>query len=169
MTVTTWPFGTDADENDPLTALRIPVVGSVNPRWCYIAAFLKPQPEHSYGLGSVERPTNAEARMLASYIEEYIQHWFNERYQRKLAERPLDVDGGCNTTVFIKYGPDDWGYRRCSWIRGPLFAPEPPSFASRSLGPLTLAQVMDRSRAIADEPLQHWVDWKAAHSEVFGP
>ncbi|MYV77733.1 hypothetical protein GT352_27945 [Streptomyces sp. SID1046] len=168
MNTTTWPFDTDADEHDPLTALRIPVVGSFNPRWSYIAAYLKPQSDHSYTFGSADRPTDSEAKMIASYIEEYIQHWFNERYQRKLAERPLDVDGGCNTTVFIKYGPGDWAYRRCSWQYGPLFVPEPPSFADRTVGPLTLLQVMDRNHTIADEPLQHWVDWKAAHPEVFG-
>ncbi|MER7734154.1 hypothetical protein ABTX80_25010 [Streptomyces erythrochromogenes] len=169
MTVAAWPFETDADEHDPLTALRIPVVGSFNPRWCYIAAYLKPQDEHSYTFGSADRPTDAEARMLASYIEEYIQHFFNERYQRKLAERPLDVDGGCNTTVFIKYGPDDWAYRRCSWQYGPLFVPQPPSFPDRNPGPLTLPQVMDRIHTIVDEPMQHWVDWKAARPEVFAP
>jgi hypothetical protein len=34
-------------------------------------------------------------------------------------------------------------------------------------GPMTLVQVMDRIHTIGDEPMKHWVDWKAAHPEVF--
>ena len=35
-----WPFGTEAKRDDPLTALRIPVVSSFNPEWRYVAAYL---------------------------------------------------------------------------------------------------------------------------------
>ncbi|MEV6165755.1 hypothetical protein AB0L71_28345 [Streptomyces sp. NPDC052052] len=168
-----WPFGTDADRDDPLTALRVPVVGSFNPQWKYIAAYLKPVtggPDYLKGppFGSNERPTDHEARMIASFIQEYLQHWFREGYQRKLAERALDVDSGANTTVFIKYGPNDWGYRLCSWISGPTFVPEPPTFADRKPGPLTLEQVMDRRHTIgSEEPMKHWLNWKTAHPETF--
>lgn len=168
-----WPFGDDADRDDPLTKLRIPVVGSFNPGWRYIAAFLKPVtdgPDYLKGppFASNERPTEAEARMLSSFIREYIRHWFRESYQSKLAERPLDVDSGCNTTVFIKYAEDDWGYRQRSWTYGPTFVPQPPSFPDRNPGPLTLEQVMDRCHTVDDGPMQHWLDWKTAHPEVFG-
>ncbi|MFJ5644062.1 hypothetical protein [Streptomyces sp. NPDC093223] len=102
-----------------------------------------------------------EAAMLASFIREYIQHWFNESYQRKLAARPLDVDGGCPTIVFIKYGPDDWGYRVTTWQYGPAFVPPPPPFRERYPdeargGPLSLLQVMDRKHTICEEPLPRW-------------
>ncbi|MGY0062801.1 hypothetical protein ACWY4P_40750 [Streptomyces sp. LZ34] len=169
MTATAWPF--DADRDDPLTKLRIPVVDSFNPEWRYVAAYLKPStgPLEGPPFGSVERPTDAEARMIASFIEEYLQYFFRESYQRKLAQRPLDVDGGCNTTVFIKYGPDDWGYRRCSWTYGPTFAPGPPGSLSRdAVGAMTLEQVMDRTHTVVGEPMQHWQDWKAQHPDVFG-
>jgi hypothetical protein len=171
-----WPFGTDADEHDPLTRLRIPVVGSFNPTWCYVAAYLKPVtggPDYLKGppFGSLERPTDAEAAMLASFLQEHRRYWFNNGgYARKMDQRPLDIDSGWNTTVFIKYGPDDWGYRRCSWTHGPTFVPGPPSFRERypdEGGPLTLEQVMDRRHTISDEPMQHWTDWKKAHPEVF--
>ncbi|MFE7780359.1 hypothetical protein [Streptomyces nigrescens] len=171
MPVTAWPFGTDADRDDPLTALRIPAVGSFNPRWKYVAAYLKPATGDLAGppFGSNERPTGEEARMLASFIQEYIQHWFNEGYQARLAERALDVDSGCNTTVFIKYGPDDWGHRRCSWSMGPTFVPGPAGSPSREVaGQLTLAKLMDRIHTIADDkPMKRWQEWKAAHPEVF--
>lgn len=177
MTATTWPFGTDADEHDPLTALRIPVVGSFNPMWKYVAAYLdtvEDGPDYLKGppFGSLSRPTDAEAAMLASFIEEYIKHWFNDGYQAKLARRALDVDGGCKTIVFIKYGEDDWGYRVTTWEYGHTFVPPPPSFREKYPdeacgGPLSLVQAMDRKHTIGDEPMPHWSDWKAAHPEVF--
>lgn len=176
-TSTSWPFGTDADRDDPLTQLRIPVVSSFNPRWRYVAAYLKPVtdgPDYLKGppFGSNERPTDREAQMLASFIREYLHHWFHEGYISKLAGRPLDVDSGCKTWVFIKYGDDDWGYRVTTWTYGSTFVPPPPSFRERypketGGGPLTLEQVMDRAHAIGNEPMQHWLDWKAAHPEVF--
>lgn len=178
MTTTTWPFGTDADENDPLTKLRIPVVTSFNPGWHYVAAYLKPVvdgPDYLKGppFGSNERPTDAEAQMLASFLLEHRHYWFgNQGYARKMDQRPLDIDSGWNTTVFIKYGADDWGYRRCSWTYGPTFVPPPPSYRERypeetGGGPLALERVMDRRHTICDEPMEHWLDWKAAHPDVF--
>ena len=178
MTATTsWPFGTDAKQDDPLTALRVPVVGSFNPMWKYVAAYLDvvtDGPDYLKGppFGSLERPTDREAPMIASFIREYIEHWFNERYQHKLTERPLDVDSGCKTIVFIKYGPDDWGYRNAEWIYGPTFVPPPPTYRERypdetGGGPLTLEQVMDRKHTIGDEPLARRQQWKADHPDVF--
>lgn len=176
---TAWPFGTDADEHDPLTALRVPAVTSFNPGWKYVAAYLKPAPDDApdYLKGppfaSNERPTDREAQMLASFIREYLHHWFHEGYRARLAERPLDVDSGCPTWVFIRYGPDDWGYRVTTW-QSAGFVPEAPAARERlgndATGPLTLEQVMDRIRTIgSDEPMAHWTSWKAAHPEVFGP
>lgn len=168
-----WPFDTDAIQDDPLTALRIPVVTSFNPMWKYVAAYINVD-RSQYSWGSQERPTDAEAAMLASFIEEYKNHWFNEAYKARLLERPLDVDSGCNTTVFIKYGTDDWGYRRCSWQYGPMYVPVGPKLRGgkydedKQPGPLSLVQVMDRCHTICDEPMQHWVQWKADHPEVFG-
>lgn len=173
MTAKTWPFGTDAKENDPLTKLRIPVVDSFNPGWKYVAAYMDVD-RSKYSWGSKERPTDAEAAMLASFIEEYKHHWFNEWYKARLLERPLDVDSGCNTTVFVKYGTDDWGYRRCSWTYGPLYVPVGPGLRGgeydkdKQPGPLTLVQVMDRCHTIVDDVMPHWLRWKADRPEVFG-
>lgn len=167
--MTAWPFDTDAKQDDPLTALRVPVVTSFNPQWKYIAAYIDVDIS-KYSWGSTERPTDAEAAMIASFIEEYKHHWFRESYHRELAKRPLDVDSGCNTTIFIKYGPDDWGYRRCSWEYGPLFLPASPKMRGNHPempGPLTLEQVMDWCRSPGDEPMLHWLKWKADHPETF--
>ncbi|MER6492682.1 hypothetical protein [Streptomyces griseorubiginosus] len=167
-----WPFGTDADEHDPLTKLRIPVVTSFNPEWKYVAAYIDVDTSQ-YSWGSQERPTDAEAQMLASFIDEYKHHWFNDAYKARLLKRPLDVDSGCNTTIFVKYGTDDWGYRMCSWQQGPMYVPSGPQVRggkyeyAASRGPLNLEKVMDLRHTIADEPMPHWLDWKAAHPEVF--
>lgn len=169
-----WEF--DAAEHDPLTKLRIPVVGSFNPRWRYIGAYLATNEGaevlDSPPFSSSERPTDGEAAMIASYIQEYIQHWFNESYQAKLRERVLDVDSGANTTIFIKYGEDDWGYRRASWRYGHTFVPPPPMFREKYPeescgGPLSLPRVMDRIHTIGDEPMKHWTDWKSSHPDIF--
>ncbi|MFF8784766.1 hypothetical protein [Streptomyces sp. NPDC015125] len=174
MTIkTAWPFGTDADRDDPLTKLRIPVVNSFNPSWHYVAAFLHADPNCAFDppwpFASAERPTDPEAQMLVSFLQEHRHYWFgNEGYTRKMDQRPLDVDSGWNTIVFIKYGTDDWGYRRCSWTYGPTFVPTPPNSQPRDSGPLTLEQVMDRVHTISGDPKQHWLDWKASHPEIFG-
>lgn len=153
-----WPFETDADRNDPLTAHRIAVTSS-HPQWCYIVGFDRESPA---------RPTDAEAAMLASFLQEYIDRWYNDSYKAKLAQRALDVDGGANGMIFRKYGDDDWGYRRRSWYSGPMFMPQSPLFADRALGPLSLAQLMDHIHSHGDdEPTARWKQWKAAHSDVF--
>jgi hypothetical protein len=173
--MTDWPFGTDALQHDPLTALRIPVVTSFNPSWHYVAAYLGTSADTGntfdppWPFTSSERPTHAEAQMIVSFHQEHRHYWFgNEGYARKMDQRPLDVDGGWNTIVFIKYGAGDWGYRRCSWTYGPTFVPGPPGSTSReSVGRLTLEQVMDRIHAHGDEPSARWQQWKDDHPDVF--
>lgn len=161
--MTAWPFGTDADEHDPLTKLRIAVTGS-HPQWYYLVAFNR---------DSDARPTDTEAAMLASYLDEYKAYWYSGSYLHELAQRPLDVDGGANGVIFHKYADNDWGYRRQSWTRGPMFVPQSPRLREMylheaPLGPLTLEQVMDHAHTIADDkPMKRWLDWKAAHPEVF--
>lgn len=158
-----WPFGTDADRNDPLTAVRIAVTGT-HPGWSYLVAFNRDSPE---------RPTDAEAAMLASYLEEYKHRWYGDNwYRAKLAQRALDVDAGANGTIFRKYAPDDWGYRRRTWRQGPLFVPQSPRLremypGEAPLGPLSLIQLMDYVHSHSEEVSPRWLKWKADHPEVF--
>ena len=159
-TQTGWPY--DAVQDDPLTALRIPVVRSAHPEWNYIGAF---------DGSSLERPTDAEAATLASFLSEYVEHWYNDTWKLKMAGRPFDIDGGANGVVFRMYGEDDWGYRRRSWSMGPLYVPQSPRLREidrSELGPLGLVRVMDRCHTIVDEIMPRWVEWKAQHPEVFG-
>lgn len=158
---TGWPY--DADRDDPLTALRIPVT-SAYPEWRYIACFDRE---------SEQRPTDAEAAQLASYIEQYKVYFFGADgwYKRKLEQSPFDCDAV--TRIFHKWGPDDWSYRVVTWRHGPFWVPVAPRLRGgeydypKALGPMTLEQVMDRCHTIVDEPMKHWTDWKAAHPDAF--
>lgn len=150
-----WPF--DADRNDPLTAHRIAVTCS-HPGWYYLVSFDRE---------SETRPTEHEVALLRSFLDEYKTHWYGDSgYRRAMERRPLDVDGGANGVVFHKFGTDDWGYRRQSFTTGPLFFPGWPH--NRKAGPFSLLALMDHIHTIGGEPMRHWVEWKAAHPEVFG-
>lgn len=159
----TWPFGTDADRDDPLTSLRIPVTGT-HPGFTYTACFDR---------DSEVRPTDAEARMIASFIEEYQERWFgNGRWRKVQQAKPFDMD--CyTTTVFHKWADDDWSYRCVTWTSGPLWVPVFPrqrgsEFDPHRTGALTLEQVMDRVHDHGGAfPATHWLEWKATHPEVF--
>jgi hypothetical protein len=156
-----WPFGTDADEDDPLTALRIPVTGQY-PMWRYIATFDRE---------SEARPTDLEAAQLASYIEQYKDYFFNDWYKAKLLERPLDVDAV--TRIFHKWGEGDWSYRVVTWEYGPFWVPVAPrlrggQYDDAKLGPLSLVQVMDRDHQMHSEyPSKAWAAWKADRPDIF--
>lgn len=161
-TDTAWPY--DADQHDPLTALRIPVT-SAFPGWRYIATFDRE---------SEQRPTDLEAAQLASFIEEYKVYFFgaDSPYKRKLEQRPFDTDAV--TKIFHKWADNDWSYRVDTWRSGPLWVPVFPrqrggEYDDASVkGPVTLVQLMDRTHNIGTKyPSQHWLDWKAQHPEVF--
>jgi hypothetical protein len=157
VTTTAWPY--DADRDDPLTKLRIPVTESRGD-WCYLVAFDRDSPA---------RPDDTEAALLVSALNYYIDYWYNDTYKARLAERPFDVDSGANGITFRKYAPGDWGYRRRTWTMGPLFVPQPPTFTQRPVGPLTLAQLLDRIYGDEDGTLRpDWAQWKNDHPDVFG-
>lgn len=160
-----WPFGSDADRSDPLTEHRIAVTSS-HPGWNYLVAFDRE---------SESRPSDTETAMLASFLDEYKTRWYSDSYLAKLAQRDLDVDGGANGVVFHKFGEDDWGYRRHSYTMGlpwsvvwPRMREHPEYAGLKNTGPFSLDELMDRIHGHGDEPPQRWLDWKAAHADVFG-
>lgn len=160
-----WPYGTDADRDDPLTALRIPVTGT-HPGHSYTACFDRESPV---------RPTDAEAQMIASFIEQYQDYYFGNGSWRKIQQaKPFDMD--CYTTkVFHKWTTDDWSYRVVTWRSGPLWAPVFPRLRGGELddstikGPVTLGQLMDRIHSTGGRPWPHWTEWKAQHPDAFPP
>lgn len=181
MTATkAWPFGTDAIQDDPLTALRIPVVTSFKPMWNYTGAYLGTSADTGntfdppWPFASTERPTEHEVQQLLSFIAYHRHYWSTVHGydMTRLDRRPLDVD--CNSAVvFIKYGPDDWAYSRSSWTYGHTFVPSPPTsrgtdYAHPVTGPLRLDQVMDLIHHVGTKyPDEVWLQWKANHPEIF--
>lgn len=178
-----WPFGDDAIQDDPLTKLRIPVVNSFNPSWYYTCAFLGTNEdtgqtwEPPWPFASAARPTESEVRLLTSFREHHRWYWSTVHgYDMgKLDAKPLDVDSTGAATVFIKYGADDWGYRKTSWVYGHTFVPAPPSVrgtehdSHKHPGPLPLDRVMDLIHHLGTEyPSKDWIKWKTDHPEVFG-
>lgn len=153
-----WPY--DAVQDDPLTALRIPVTES-HPRRRYLAAF-HGVPTRYLDPEVLARPTDAEAAILASYID-YVRQRYPERWQLQMLAEPLDAIEGHNTFVFHKYGENDWGYRWDTWAH-PRFSPSPRHPERR-----TLVEAIGHSRSFAGDPDRAWEAWKAAHPDVFGP
>jgi hypothetical protein len=160
-----WPY--DADRDDPLTALRIPVVDSPHPHWAYIVALDTGAKRGKEWL----RPTDLEATQLQSFLRQYIEHWYTPFWKDRLTERPFDIDCQANGVVFYKYDDGDWAYRKNSWEQ-PLYWPSYP--AARPLkqpAALTLVELMDQIYSSDTDPggvRPKWAEWKAAHPEVFG-
>lgn len=156
-TATEWPY--DARQDDPLTALRIPVVGSPYPRWRYEVALVIADDDL---WGPALRPDDAETRMIVAYIE-YRMEYYNSSWKAKMRRRPLDMDGTTNTVILQKRGEDDWCYRRDSWVTGPLMV---PSKFDGDL-PLGLAPLLDQVNDFGSIVNEKWRAWKAAHPEAF--
>jgi len=154
----TWPFGEDSDQDDLLTPLRIAVAGPYA-EWCYLVTFDRESPV---------RPTEQEALMLASFLDEYKSKYYGEHWMQRLASKPLDVDSVANGMTFRKYADNDWGYRRRSWNQGPMFIPQPPAFKDRAIGPLSLVELMDHIHEVGGAVWHGWIKWKSEHSDIFG-
>jgi hypothetical protein len=155
---TDWPF--DAYQDDPLAALRIPVVGSAWPGWKYEVALLCPDSPAGQDLWPSLRPDEAEVRQIVAYIGWRLEY-YNEGWRAKMARRPLDVDGSTNTVILRKRGEGDWCYRRWTWETGPFMVPAPDD------GHLDLERLLDRINDHHDGPDPKWRAWKAAHPEAF--
>ena len=168
-TKTDWPY--DADQHDPLTEHRIAVVGTPYPWWHYLVALYDGS---LHGDTKNPRPTEREMQMLASFLEEYKTRWYNQRYLAELAERPFDVDGGANGITFQKWGEDDWGYRQRTWEYGPQFWPGPGWYRKEygehsGARAHSLTELLDHIYSRGDTEVRPaWVEWKAAHPDVFG-
>jgi hypothetical protein len=154
--VTRWKW--DVDPKDPLVALRVPVT-SADPVFDYIAVFDKESPH---------RPTNAEARLISSFIEEFKAYCFTEGGVADSLKDPFDTYLGSQPVVLHKYSINDWGYRRRHWQIGSKFTPPSPRVSRRAFGPLSLLGVLDLVQSSDCAHEQHWQQWKMDRPEVFG-
>lgn len=161
MTDTDWPY--DARQDDPLTPLRIPVVGTTNPRWSYLIALcINENPDSALDHGL--RPTDAEAKTVRSAIDYQRSRYREGWVKRVLDVRPLDIDGGYNTVTLIKRGEGDWAFRRSTWDRGPHLVPA----TWMGQDALDLPALLDKIHGIGDTPFEPWERWKTEHPEAFG-
>ncbi|GAA4626767.1 hypothetical protein GCM10023196_036350 [Actinoallomurus vinaceus] len=150
MTTAEWPY--DADRDDPLTQLRVPVA-PLKPNTPYLVSFDR---------GSAARPNDVEASVIASYIDYERQYWFPVDYQRRLQESPLDVDDYHNTMTLHKYGPDHWAYRRATWeYPHPLLDPAKDQTPDKHL---SIVALLDQVRV---GPEIRWARWKRQRPELF--
>lgn len=156
-----WPF--DADQADPLAALRIPVVRKPYPDWKYEVCLVVNDPEDPCDpplWGVALRPDEAEVRMITAELE-WRMTYYNEGWKARMRRRPLDVDGTTNTVILQKFGDGDWRYRRASFEHGmwPFFSMEQR---------FTLEALLDHINDYGGEPNPRWRAFKAAHPEAFG-
>jgi hypothetical protein len=132
----TWPYR-DADQGHRLASRRIPVIPDLHPRHQYEVALCigAPDAPHPYYRG--QEPTDEEVDLIVAALE-YRMSWYNEGWRQRMSSRPLDTDGGTNTVVLVKLGPNNWAYRRASWTSGPILWPSRNS-------PLPLRDVLDHA------------------------
>lgn len=155
-----WPF--DAYQDDPLAGLRIPVIGSPFPGWRYEVALVCPDSLAGQDLYPAQRPDDAEAALVAAYIE-YRMEYYNSSWKAKMRRRPLDVDGSTNTVILWKRDEGNWCYRRASWRTGPLVVPS----AFDGEEPVGLDALLDRiTGESAPGMASRWQAWKSAHPEA---
>lgn len=150
-TASDWPY--DAAQDDPLTALRIPVVTTICPRWHYLISVVITDDPDTLWHGA--RPTHDEVAVLLDVLE-YQRSWYNASYLRHMAKRPFDIDGGFNSLTFIKRGEGNWAYRRRTWERGPAMVPPAYTPGPRYDLPALLDRIYEHNG--------RWEQWKTARA-----
>lgn len=150
--MTRWKY--DAEQNDALRVLRVPVTGRC-PSFGYVAAFHKE---------SAHRPTRTEALTIVSLIA-FVRSQLPAGECERMDAEPFDIQPLRATHVFHKYQRDDWAYGRSTWSRSFLAVPRS---VERMTGPWALVQVMDNIHWDNKKQAVLWAQWKNDHREVFG-
>lgn len=154
-----WPYAIDGVERDEFAeGLRIPIIYTAYPRWCYITAVVvDEQLEDNPGrLWHGVRPTDDELRAIACYHEFSVRN-YNESYRAVMRKRPFDIDGSFAGRRFIKFPHGGWAYRSSTWDVGGVFSP------SLRDEPWSLMRLFDHIYL----GFSRWEQWKADHAEVF--
>ncbi len=155
-----WPFE-DADQNDRLAALRIPVVRNPYPRWKYeVCVVINGPDEAEISVWEGLRPDDREVKQILAELD-YRMDWYNESWKAKMRKRPLDVDSGTNTLILQKFGEGDWRYRRMTFEHGmwPFY-----NMTER----FTLEAPLDHINDFGSTPNEKWREHKAKYPEAFG-
>lgn len=134
---------------------RIPLIhGFLSSRGRYEVALVVPD-EADYWLypGELLFPTEEEASLVTDYIN-YRRSYYNQMWQRKMLEYPLDVDSSTNT-VYLAKTDKGWVYSRASW-QSPPFYPTPSAEKQYP----DLAELLDKINTFGDVIYHGWVEWK---------
>jgi hypothetical protein len=114
-------------------------------------------------------PTEAELRMIWSYIEYAVMSRYNETYQEKILAKRLPCEGGHVTKVFRKGGDwqhqsaEGWHYRHSLWENSDYWP-------SRHTSGKTLLECLDRISQWGDQPGNvnpAWQKWKDERPDIF--
>jgi hypothetical protein len=156
-----WPY--DAAQDDPLTALRIPVVGTLCPRHTYLVALcVNENPETLLWYG--QRPNERETAQVKAFVDwrrrQYGGTWVANHFDPK----PFDIDNTAAGMTLIKRGENDWAYVVDTWRQA---NPVPETWQGEE-APLDLPGLLDRITSWGDRPNTHWEQWKADRPEAFG-
>lgn len=143
----------------PLLDRHVPVITSMYPRFCYVTAVVVSHPGITPGYGdSYVMPDAAELEMIASYHDEYVDHYYGDPaygwISRQREKHPFDIDGGANGRFLAKRGDGDWLFRRSIWDEViPHYQEQPHS----------LMEILNRANSLTDR----WNKWVESHPEVF--
>jgi hypothetical protein len=131
---------------------RVPIVTEIRLGNYWIAALVVPDPNDAYNAYGFQEPDEQDAELIGQYIK-YWKSWYGGPYLRKMEERSLDIDSGCNTIVFGKTARS-WVYSRQTWTRQTLY---PRYDAERQFA--TLRELMTQERTVAGIANQDFVDF----------
>ncbi|WP_280389877.1 hypothetical protein [Nocardia wallacei] len=153
----------DADMEHPWAKQwRIPRVTSTHPDWRYEVALVVPSGGVGILADSLKEPTEAEARIIGSYID-YRRAYYRDSWRAKMLERPFDIDGTTNTTI-LALTEQGWKYRRASYQHGLWpFWNNPEKQAEYPPTPAGLVALLDHINKYGRD----WPGWKAARPDIF--
>jgi hypothetical protein len=156
-----WPY--DARQHDPLTVMRIAVVGSLCPRYTYLVALcVNENPDTMLWYG--QRPNEREAAQVKAFVDwrrhQYSGTWVANHFDPK----PFDIDNSAAGCTLIKRGENDWAYVVDTWR---MAVPVPETWEGKEQ-PLDLPGLLDRINGWGDRQNPAWEQWKADRPDAFG-
>jgi hypothetical protein len=106
-----------------LRPVQIPVTEGGGMGICRVAAMFIARPIVCVDYES-KFPLQKEIKLLRTYLE-YRMDDLRESYREKICKETYICDT-CVSTIFRKFAPNAWKYRKSTWEYGPYMVPETP-------------------------------------------
>jgi hypothetical protein len=103
-------------------------------------------------------PTTDEIKLLRGHVECVVESIYVEHLVTSMLEAASAGDDGHNTEVFIKRGPGDWIFRKCTWDHGPW-----PFHGHEAMSLLAL---IDHIETVGGEISRRWSSYCEAHPHL---